>query len=68
MMRGGWSAVMATSSRSAVAGGTENQEPGFGVVLLRDDPEGVLPGVANVGVRDAVFAGAGPNLHPSRIH
>ncbi len=42
--------------KGAVPGRPQDEKPGLVVVLLGNDAEGVLPGVEDLGVLDAVLA------------
>ncbi len=48
---------------SAVAGGTDGDEPALAAVVLFGNAQDVAPGVEDVGVRYAVLAGADSDLH-----
>jgi len=49
--------------KSAVAGGTDGDEPALAAVVLLSNAQDVAPGAEDVGVRYAVLAGADSDLH-----
>jgi len=51
----------------SVTVGSDHEQPFLPGVLVFDEPDGVLPGVLDVGVSDPVLARRVADLHASRI-